>query len=218
MNRGFTPAASRASCCMNDTSTSITLLGQEPFLSRYGVYCWRSRQPGFRSAPTARRSIASRLQSFACRLLHNGSLGTKNDGICNPQTEKIGVLKAAFTVIDWNRVQNVLNRRVVTGDGLDSRELGNGFFAYRLGEQFHQFAERLELASFKPGSRHNQVPHTEGVGPPEEAEQGKVTLLRGYFMHRFTENGGANHRTSKSLCTHVSMSAACCGGERPMTW
>src|SRR5580693_8658491 len=30
MNRGFRPATSHASRCMHDTSTSITLLGQEP--------------------------------------------------------------------------------------------------------------------------------------------------------------------------------------------
>jgi hypothetical protein len=36
-------------------------------------------------------------------------------------------------------------------------------------------------------------------------------------MHRLAENADGYHRISKSLSTHVTMSAACCGWSRPIT-
>jgi hypothetical protein len=36
------------------------------------------------------------------------------------------------------------------------------------------------------------------------------------LMHRLTENADGNHRIVKSLSTHVTISIACCAGNRPI--
>lgn len=75
------------------------------------------------SAPAARRSSASGMQRLAGRLVRTRTLSTEDDGLFYPQIEKIGALKAAFAIIDGKLIQDELDRSVVTGNGLNSREL-----------------------------------------------------------------------------------------------
>jgi hypothetical protein len=42
MNRGFMPPTSLASRCMDDTSTSITLLGEEPTFAALCITCFKA--------------------------------------------------------------------------------------------------------------------------------------------------------------------------------
>jgi hypothetical protein len=145
------------------------------------------------------------------------SLGTKNDGLFYLQVEEIGALDAAFAIVDGNAVQDEFDSSVVAGHGLNSRELRKRFSADRFGKEIDKFAERLKLTAFKPRSRNNKVPRARSVGPPEKGEQREVAFLRSNFMHRLAENADGYHRISKSLSTHVTMSAACCGWSRPIT-